>query len=502
MDVFTAEGVVERVMGMGEGEDGVVVLPDYVKRGKVESLEEVREKVRREIREEEVRGGEEEGKGEGERNYEEGNEGGKEGDGNGDNENDGHDNDDNEDDDDDDRSTGSSSSTESYETKKRRVLAERAQIQKELEQGSMTTLDLQGYRKLIREVYFDPRIMGIEEIGLVDACKLSVSRCKENVRQAVLADVVVTGGMSRGVGFVEDFEGRLREEIDDIYQVNVRWEDEKEGVRGVERYWKEGGRGGYWNEGGMEGWREGGEYGNRDAGKKNKKEEGEGEKGEEQEKKRGRGGNAKTTTSTTTAAATKTTTTKAGGTGKDIIKVEDDDKSKAQQPGPAKKPRKVGRAKGAAKAAASNNVYRPEREKVVQIGQTKRMREKAAAAAAAVKKEADDAAAKAGKVTEGESKGKDMNKNNNKGNLGVKGNKDGGGGRKRSRSKGYPADTVVYKVGQLVEGRWQKQSLWYKAVVVREGEVKDGGLRTWDLSYEDGDFDKELEGRFIRERKG
>jgi hypothetical protein len=65
-------------------------------------------------------------------------------------------------------------------------------------------------------------------------------------------------------------------------------------------------------------------------------------------------------------------------------------------------------------------------------------------------------------------------------------------------SKGYLADSVVYKVGQLVKGRWQKQSLWYKAVVVREGPVKEGGLRTWDLSY----FDKELEGRFIRERKG
>ncbi|GMH52450.1 hypothetical protein TrRE_jg5194, partial [Triparma retinervis] len=297
-----------------------------------------------------------------------------------DNDDDDEDEDDNDDnDDDDDRSTGSSSSSESYETKKRRVLAERALIQKELEQGSMTTLDLQGYKKLLREVYFDPRIMGIEEIGIVQACKLSVERCRPDVRQAVLADVVVTGGMSRGRGFVKEFERRLRSEIDDGYEVKVRWEDEGEGPR------------------------------------------------------------------------------------------------RAAKPRAKVAPRKE--------------------EKVVQIGQTRRMREAAAAAAAAAEKKKGTDATKAAATTQAVVKVETQPA------LATTAGKEGAKPQGQKMTKGKVADHATYKVGQLVEGRWQRQSLWYKAVVVREGGTKIDGTKTWDLSYEDGDFDKEIEGRYVRERK-
>ena len=76
---------------------------------------------------------------------------------------------------------------------------------------------------------------------------------------------------------------------------------------------------------------------------------------------------------------------------------------------------------------------------------------------------------------------------------------------KRAAAAGQKKDPV-FALGDLVEARFQRQLLWYKGEIVKVIEVSEEeegqfGKFRYDISYEDGDFDGRMEGRFIRARK-
>ena len=69
--------------------------------------------------------------------------------------------------------------------------------------------------------------------------------------------------------------------------------------------------------------------------------------------------------------------------------------------------------------------------------------------------------------------------------------------KKEPKYKPVPAKDLLYENLQLVEGRWQGDKLWFPATVL-SGPTEGN---KYNLAYEDGDEEREVQAKFIRLRR-
>ena len=285
-------------------------------------------------------------------------------------------------------------------------------------------VNMGGYKDVIKNAIFEPRLIGLNEIGVVEGIVESVQRVHEHCWGELYENVIIVGGLSKFEGTVERVGKDLRSLVDVDYNVSVKSGTEKDGIGGVEKYWMEGSRGGLHR--GLE---------------RGMTSEGKG-KGKEKEKEKD----------------------------DQLIKKEVRDDGEEEVEEVAEKTKQMGKEKG------------KETERGKAKGKVK------GKAKAKGKGKLDSAEGPTSVAKGGPSKGKRKRDTSKKPKPAA--------AKKVKASQPLP----TYNIGDLVEGRWQRQAIWYYAVVVALGRDRGEG-DVYDLSYEDGDFDRALEAKYVRPRR-
>lgn len=73
----------------------------------------------------------------------------------------------------------------------------------------------------VPEVIFHPSDIGINQMGLSEAVKLSIQQCPEDARSELYKNIVVTGGSALFPGFKERLYKDVRADAPDEFDVNI-----------------------------------------------------------------------------------------------------------------------------------------------------------------------------------------------------------------------------------------------------------------------------------------
>jgi len=149
------------------------------------------------------------------------------------------------------------SDDEDDDARRSRLFRERRQRQaraKQLEE-QVTVLEVSNLLPLVIEALFNPLdVLGLNEVGVAEACKVSIGRADKTLREALWNNIVVTGGSRKIPGFMERLRRELRSLAPDDVEVNVVEEEESEAVKRAEEWLKMGGsKGGFFSNVGMNG---------------------------------------------------------------------------------------------------------------------------------------------------------------------------------------------------------------------------------------------------------
>ncbi|GMH96104.1 hypothetical protein TrST_g4632 [Triparma strigata] len=143
------------------------------------------------------------------------------------------------------------SDDEDSDARRARLLHEKKQRQARAQQLSeqVTVIEVGQLLPLILEALFNPLdVLGLNEIGVAEACKLSIERTDATLRESLWKNIIVTGGNRKIPGFIERLEKELRSLAPVEYEVNVTEEEEGEAVKRAEGWLRNGGsKGGFFS---------------------------------------------------------------------------------------------------------------------------------------------------------------------------------------------------------------------------------------------------------------